>query len=80
MGKMKKIIILIIKLIRLLSNLFPPSCRFYPTCGHYAEEAIKKYGIFKGIILSSWRVLRCNPFSRGGINFPEEDEKIIFGK
>lgn len=80
MGKMKKIIILIIKLIRLFSNLFPPSCRFYPTCTHYAEEAFKKYGIFRGIILSSWRVLRCNPFSRGGTNFPEEDGKIIFRK
>ncbi|MEO0279326.1 MAG: membrane protein insertion efficiency factor YidD [candidate division WOR-3 bacterium] len=77
---MRNLIILIIKTVRLFSNLFPPSCRFYPTCSYYAEEAVKKYGIFKGLLLSLWRVLRCNPFSKGGINYPEEDLKIIFRK
>jgi len=44
----------------------PPSCRFQPTCSEYAYEAIEKYGIIKGGRLASWRVLRCNPFGKGG--------------
>ncbi len=77
---LKKTSLYIIKGIRAFSNLFPPSCRYYPTCTHYAEESITKYGFFKGLILSSWRVLRCNPFSKGGINYPEEDHRRIFRK
>lgn len=42
------------------------SCRFYPTCSQYALEAVDKYGVFRGGILAVWRILRCNPFSRGG--------------
>ena len=41
-------------------------CRFYPTCSHYAYQAIAKYGLFKGGWMASWRVLRCQPFSAGG--------------
>lgn len=67
----------VIHLWKKLSLLFPPSCRFYPTCSSYSEMAIKKYGVMKGGIISLWRVLRCNPFSRGGVNYPEEDmEKL----
>ena len=42
------------------------SCKYYPTCSTYALEAITKYGALKGGILSLWRILRCNPFSKGG--------------
>ena len=42
------------------------SCKFYPTCSNYSIEAIEKYGAFKGGILALWRILRCNPFSKGG--------------
>lgn len=42
------------------------SCKYYPTCSAYALEAINKYGAWKGGILSLWRILRCNPFSKGG--------------
>jgi len=49
------------------SRLIPVNtCRFYPTCSHYSFEAISKHGILKGGLLSVWRVLRCNPFCRGG--------------
>jgi len=41
-------------------------CRFYPTCSQYGVEAISKYGIFKGGLKTAWRVLRCNPFNKGG--------------
>ena len=49
-----------------ISPLFPPSCRYYPTCSSYALEAIKKYGPWKGSFLAIKRILRCHPFSRGG--------------
>lgn len=42
------------------------SCIYYPTCSQYAIEAIEKYGAFKGGALAAWRILRCNPFAKGG--------------
>lgn len=55
---------------RFISPLTPPSCRFYPTCSEYAILAIRKYGPLKGFLKALWRVLRCNPFSKGGIDMP----------
>lgn len=59
-----------LKLIRFyqlfISPALPPSCRFYPTCSEYGYQAIAKYGIIKGGAKAAWRILRCNPFSRGG--------------
>lgn len=49
-----------------ISPLFPGCCRFTPTCSEYAIEAIKKYGCGKGLFLALRRILRCNPFHRGG--------------
>lgn len=49
-----------------ISPLFPPSCRFYPTCSEYGYEAIGKYGLLKGGWLTIKRVARCNPFCKGG--------------
>ncbi len=43
-----------------------PSCRFTPTCSEYAIKALEKHGAIKGLILAIWRVLRCNPFNKGG--------------
>jgi len=65
--KLKKIFIGIIRFYRkYISPLKAPSCRFYPTCSQYAIEAIEKKGVIKGSLLAIWRILRCNPFSRGG--------------
>lgn len=41
-------------------------CKFYPSCSEYMKQAIEKYGVFKGIGLGLWRIIRCNPFSKGG--------------
>lgn len=51
-----------------LSGWFGGQCRFYPTCSHYAEEAIQVHGAVKGTGLGVWRILRCNPFGDGGID------------
>lgn len=44
------------------------TCRFYPSCSHYGYQAIYKYGVIKGGLMAAWRVLRCNPFNKGGID------------
>lgn len=64
---MKHIMIALIKFYqRCISPVKPPCCRFTPTCSAYAIEAFTKRGFFVGLILTVWRLLRCNPFSRGG--------------
>lgn len=55
---------------RHLSPLRPPSCRYYPTCSQYALDAFEKYGFAKALVKSVWRLLRCNPLSRGGVDLP----------
>lgn len=50
-----------------LSGWLGGQCRFYPSCSHYAEAAIRTHGAMKGSALATWRVLRCNPFGKGGI-------------
>ncbi|MFI3200019.1 MAG: membrane protein insertion efficiency factor YidD [Eubacteriales bacterium] len=64
---MKKIIINLILLYqKYVSPLKSVRCPYIPSCSNYGLEAIQKHGIMKGGILTCWRILRCNPFSRGG--------------
>jgi putative membrane protein insertion efficiency factor len=64
---MKIILIRLIEFYRkYISILKRPSCRFYPTCSQYAIDAIKKYGAVKGSFMAIWRIIRCNPFNKGG--------------
>lgn len=51
---------------RLLSPMLPRTCRFYPSCSQYGLEAFRKYNVFKALGLTVWRVMRCNPFNKGG--------------
>ncbi len=52
---------------RFISSGLPGNtCRFYPSCSHYGYQAIFKYGLIKGSLLATWRILRCQPFSKGG--------------
>jgi uncharacterized protein len=52
----------------MLSGWLGGQCRFYPSCSHYAEEAIRERGAVTGTVLAVWRVLRCNPFGAGGVD------------
>jgi len=49
-----------------------PTCKYYPTCSEYGYECIRIHGWFIGSFLTAWRILRCNPFSRGGVDYPPE--------
>lgn len=64
---MKTILVYLLKFYqKCISPLHPPCCKYYPTCSQYALEAIGKYGAIKGGGMALWRILRCNPFSKGG--------------
>jgi uncharacterized protein len=60
---------------KLISPYFIRSCRFVPTCSEYAQQAIETYGVIRGSIKTIWRILRCNPFSRGGYDPVIKEEK-----
>ena len=55
----------------LLSPLVGERCRYYPSCSEYAAQAITRFGILRGLVLAAWRLLRCNPWSRGGVDHVE---------
>jgi putative membrane protein insertion efficiency factor len=52
----------------LVSPLFGPRCKYYPSCSRYALDAIRELGVARGLVLAGWRLLRCNPWSRGGVD------------
>ena len=74
---MKKLLLSLIRFYRRhISPHLPPMCRYYPTCSCYAIEAIETHGALRGFLLAFWRVLRCNPLSRGGYDpVPPRREK-----
>ncbi len=64
---MKTIFIFFIKVYKkAISPLLPNSCRYYPSCSSYAIDALKKHGLFKGSAKAVWRIIRCNPWAKGG--------------
>jgi putative membrane protein insertion efficiency factor len=63
---------------RFISPAFAPRCRYYPTCSEYAVQSIRALGAFRGSILAGWRLLRCNPFSHGGVD-ELSDRKLFRG-
>ena len=57
---------------RAISPALPQRCRYHPTCSHYAVAALRRFGILRGLVLAAWRLLRCNPWSHGGVDFVED--------
>jgi putative membrane protein insertion efficiency factor len=53
---------------RLISPALPPRCRYYPSCSTYAVQAVRELGIVRGSIVAAWRIVRCNPWSPGGVD------------
>ena len=69
---MKRLLLAPIRLYaRFISPALPPRCKYHPSCSAYAVQVIERYGILRGLVLATWRVLRCNPFSHGGYDPPE---------
>lgn len=74
---MRKLVLAPIRLYqRLISPGLPRRCRYEPTCSTYAAQAIRQYGILRGLVLGGWRLLRCNPWSPGG--FDEVADQRLF--
>jgi uncharacterized protein len=65
-SRARRLFIGLIRLYQRSARFRPAVCRFTPSCSEYTAQAINRYGVLKGVILGCWRILRCNPFSRGG--------------
>ena len=59
-----------------ISPALPARCKYHPTCSEYAVQAVRRYGVMRGVVLAGWRLLRCNPWSHGGVDFVE-DQKLF---
>jgi len=64
---------------RVVSPLIGPRCRYHPSCSEYAAQAIERFGILRGGVLAAWRLLRCNPLSPGGLDYPK-DQRLFTTK
>ena len=53
---------------RAISPALPRHCKYEPTCSQYAVDAVRRYGILRGLVMAGWRLLRCNPWSHGGFD------------
>jgi uncharacterized protein len=57
---------------RAISPALPSRCKYHPSCSEYAVHAVRRYGVLRGVVLAGWRLLRCNPWSHGGVDFVED--------
>ena len=57
---------------RAISPALPARCKYHPSCSAYAVAAVRRYGVMRGVVLAGWRLLRCNPWSHGGVDFVED--------
>ena len=69
---MKLILTALTRTYQLFSSAFTPRCKYYPSCSNYTLTAITRHGV-KGVVMASYRILRCNPWSLGGVDYVDED-------
>jgi len=62
---------------KFISPFFAPRCKYYPSCSQYSIDAIRAYGSFQGVIMTVWRILRCNPLSHGGVDYAVKPHSTI---
>ena len=65
---MRKILIALVRAYQVATLNFAPRCRYYPSCSNYAITAVGRYGV-KGLAMAAWRIVRCNPWSHGGVDY-----------
>lgn len=76
----RTLVVLILRFYqRCISPAFGPRCRYYPSCSEYAVQAVQRFGILRGLVLAGWRLLRCNPWSHGGVD-PVEEQRVFASK
>ena len=72
---MKKIILILIdKYQKYISDNRPQKCKYYPSCSNYTSLAVEEFGA-KGLLMGLWRLMRCNPFSNGGVDYPSNSSR-----
>jgi putative membrane protein insertion efficiency factor len=72
---MKKIILILInKYQKYISTNRPQKCKYYPSCSNYTSLAVEEFGA-KGLLMGLWRLMRCNPFSNGGVDYPSNSSR-----
>jgi putative membrane protein insertion efficiency factor len=62
---------------RAISPAIPARCKYHPSCSEYAVQAVRRYGVLRGVVLAAWRLLRCNPWSHGGAGVPDEPPEAV---
>jgi putative membrane protein insertion efficiency factor len=68
---MRKIVIALVRTYQIATSNLAPRCKYYPSCSNYAITTIGRYGV-KGIAMATWRIVRCNPWSSGGVDYVDE--------
>ena len=77
MNLLRRVVVAPIRLYQaVVSPAIGQRCRYYPSCSEYAVQAISRFGILRGLVLAVWRLLRCNPFSNGGLD-PVENQRLF---
>ncbi len=80
MSALRRLAVTPIRLYQLfISPMVGQRCKYYPSCSEYAVQAIRRFGILRGLVLAAWRLLRCNPWSHGGFD-PVEDQRLFTPK
>jgi uncharacterized protein len=77
MSRLRRVAVAPIRVYQgLISPLIPPRCKYAPSCSEYAAQAVREFGILRGLILAGWRLLRCNPWSHGGYD-PLHEQRLF---